>query len=242
MNIFIECQICNKPFHQPVFLPCGHTICKKHEIDENDQHKRVEKVTCPTCWSEHTVTEQGFPLNIHLDNLIKFSFKDIDLGAEHSVAVKSFTDLKGLVSELKRYRDNPELEINRVFGDLRNKIDLKREKAKKSLDDDALGLIAEIDELEAKCKAGLNESLKISNETNELIKSLEDEIPLWDNDLKSFKRNVKRQKTIHVDTLSKNDRLRQAKEEIKRKLFTDELVKIEQKQKKFCQENSESLL
>ena len=139
-------------------------------------------------------------------------------------------------------RDNPELEINRKFTDLRNRIDLRREEAKKSLDDEAMALITEIDEKGAKCKAGLTDYLEISTKTTELVKSIEnDNIPLWDKDLKSFNRHVKKLKKIHIDTVTQVKQLSQANKEMKKHLFGDELAKLELKQKIFCRENSEPL-
>ena len=243
MDSLIECPVCNETFDEPLSLPCGHSICKEHEMKKNDQEKMLKKVTCPICVSEHDVPDQGFPSNVVVQNLIKFNLNQLDLGDEHSVAVKSFRHLKRLVDELKRMRENPELEIHRVFDELRNEIDLRREEAKESLDDEALELISELDELEGKCKAGLKDSLVISNETEELIRSLESEIPTWDNHLKTFKKNIKRLIAIHKDTVAKCEPLRRANEDIKKQLFdTDELGKIVDKKNKFCQENTKPLM
>lgn len=244
MKTFIQCPICEEILKEPVLLPCGHTICKIHEIDKEE--KRLEKINCPTCNCEHDVSEKGFPLNLVVQNLIKFKLNEIDLGGEHTVAVESFRDLKGLVEEIKRMRENPELEIKRIMDCLRNKIDLRREKAKKSLDDEALALIAEIDQLELNCKISLDskESLAVSTETEELIRSIEnDDIPTWENDLKMLKRHVNTLKKIHTDAITKSKQLRKVKEELREQLFntTDELAKLELKQKTFCQENTEPL-
>lgn len=240
MKTFIECPICDETLEEPVLLTCGHTICKSHEKDEE---KSLEKITCPTCNSENIVSQHGFPSNLLVQNLINFNFNQLNLGAEHIVAVESFRDFKELVEELKRMRENPELEINRVVGNLKNKIDLRREKGKKKLDDEALGLISELDDYEAKCKADVNDSLEMSTETVEFIQSIEKfDIPIWKNDLKMFKRKVKRLETIHKDVSTKTEILRGVKEGMKKQLFGDELPKLEEKQKRFCLKNTDSLL
>ena len=182
MNFLIECLICEKVFNEPVLLPCCHTICKTHVITDNNH---VKEISCPTCNESYEIPKNGFPANILAENLIKFKFDRLDLGAEHSTAVKSGKNLKKVLDELKRLRDTPDLEISQSIGEIRNKIDLKREEAKKKIDDDAMELIQELDEYEAKCKREfsihkystdaqcLNDELKlVQEEINSWIKAL----------------------------------------------------------------------
>lgn len=242
MNSLMDCPQCQETFEKPVILPCGHTLCKKHEYKLNETSKIMR---CPACQLDHSVPSVGFPSNLLAESLIKRKFKQIDLGPEHQVAMKSFEDLKVLVDKFKRLRDNPELEINRVVGKLRHKIDCKREEAKKSLDDEALALISELDDYEAKCKSELATSLHIPAQTDDLVRSLEQEIRDWEDEYvkeNTFERNIKRLKTFHADTIGKYKELGLAKEKIMKSIFTENLQRLQLKQKRFCQEYDKPLV
>ena len=137
--------------------------------------------------------------------------------------------------ELKRIKDNPELEIDRVFSDMRNKIDLTREEAKTKIDVQALELIKELNEYELKCKSELSANpIQLNPEIELLMNELKEEIQSWKKDLQDFTRNVKRLKTIHQDSVVKFEQLKQECERLRKSLFSDEFDKLETKQKKYC--------
>ena len=239
MNSMIECLICNETFDEPVILPCCHTICKKHETESVNE----KKISCHECNEVHKIPTKGFPANLLARNLIKRKFDRIDLGAEHTAAIESNEYLSDLIDEFTRLRETPELEITETIGKIRNKIDLHREEAKKKIDDDAMELIRELDEYETKCKAGFSaDKLVVSNETEELVKSLEREMSEWSNELESFERNVKRLKTIHMATIDRYDKLLIEREKIKKSLFKEGFEKLVKKQKMFCGEKTDALL
>ena len=84
MNVFIECLICQQTFDQSVFLPCGHSMCKKHELTTD------KEITCPKCLKVYQIPEEdGFPTNRLTESLIRLNFVQLDLGAEHRAVVKS---------------------------------------------------------------------------------------------------------------------------------------------------------
>ena len=185
MNSLIECLICKQTFIQPVILPCSHTICKKHE--KECAHFNENEISCPQCNKAHKIPENGFLVNYLAENLIKYKFDRLELKAEQKLAVESSEYLKEIIDEFKRIRANPELEITEAIGEIRNKIDLHREEAKKKIDDDAIELVRELDEYEAKCKAALSANkLIVSSGFEKMIKSLESETSKWDEELNSF--------------------------------------------------------
>ena len=176
-------------------------------------------------------------MNYLAENLIKYKFDRIDLGSEHKTAVESSEDLRVIMDEFKRLSEHPELEITESIGEIRNKIDLHREQAKKKIDDDAIELIRELDEYEARCKSGLSgEKLAVSSEVQELINSLESDRSKWEKELNMFERSVKKLKTIHLDSIDGCDKLRNECKIIKKSIFNDEFEILEKKQKLFCGE------
>lgn len=134
---------------------------------------------------------------------------------EDKAASETLEDLKNLVGELRCIRIDPELEINRLLGELKTKINLKREQEKQKIDDEALVLVDELDEYERTCKSSLNdEQLTSSTELQEL-----------------------------TDFCVKlNEQLMKINENLKKDLFGDQLADLELKEKNFRNPNIEPLL
>lgn len=232
------CLICQKRLDQPVVMPCGCTICKSHEKNEKARNE-PETISCPKCQIDHEIPEKGFVVNSIVVELLKCELDKRALETRHKVAFKSLIDLKELVDELKRFQDDPELERHRIIDELKNKIDLQREKEKQKIDDEALKLIEELDEYEKTCKTSSLENIVnpivLSEETIDIIKSLEGKIKEWEDDLKKFSRNLKGWKFIHDETVSKYQYLYKERQRIRPTLYTDELLRLQHRQKAFCE-------
>lgn len=221
MNSILECSICSKILKHPVMLPCGCTICKNHENDE-----RV--ISCLKCQIEHEIPLQGFPTNSMAVKLLEFKLTSDDLASEHKVAIESLNDVKKLVEEIKRIRDHPDLELNNKVAELKNRIDSRREEAKKEIDNEAIALIAELDHYESVQKARMNRNeLFLSKETSILLESIEKDLSKWNLDLNIFCQNIKGLKEIHLDLVAKYRQLRKESFRVKKILFTDKLVEFE---------------
>lgn len=151
MNALIECPECKTVLVEPVILPCGHTVCKKHEKEQ------LVYFRCSTCTVKHEYPEhgRGFTPNTLVQNLLDHKLDKADLGAEHRVAEGSYRELRKLVDDFKLMRDTPELKIKQVAGEMRNSIEARREQAKRTIDEEADELIAEIDKYETSRQATL---------------------------------------------------------------------------------------
>lgn len=224
-----------------MILPCGHTICKSHQTLR--KNNTLTNIKCPKCEIEHDIPENGFPINSLVEELLKNGLDKLDLGWEHNLAVESLQELKKSVEKLEKIRENPELEINRVISDLKNKIDLRREQEKKRIDDEALDLIKKLDNYETKCKAVVSsEKVTMPNDIKVLMKSLANDVVSWYKELNSYIRNENRWRAIHVETVVKLRQLKSESDRIEKILFTDEFFDLQQKQKKFCSKNQDILL
>lgn len=237
LNSLIECPICCKQFEDPVLLPCSHTVCQKHALNRSSQ------VRCPTCHQEHQVPERGFPFNGLAQALLERQFEKISLKPEHKAATQSFHELKTLVDDIKRMRDHPDVEIHQVLNDLRNKIDLRREEAKKAIDDESLKLVDELNKFESERKEAAKSDNLATSETNEMIKSLEVSLDEWKKEIDTFAENTERWVKIHEETIDKYKKLRPDFDRIRASLFSkDQLDELIFKQKKFCGRNVKPLL
>lgn len=231
----MKCMICKKTLDKPVIMPCGCTICKKHEI-----HERVycERVYCPKCQVENQIPEKGFFSNSLAVDLLVSKIEEVDLGARHKVASESLSDLKVLIEELKLFQD-PELEINRIIGELKNNIDLEREIGKMKIDNEALKLIDELIECENNYKK-YNRNL-LTEETRNLINCIEGKVINWEKELNTFKKNTNGCKEIHYGVVSDYKILLKELQKIRWFIFGDKLEELQLSRKKFCKQESEIL-
>lgn len=218
MNFLIECSICKKILEQPVTLACNHTICKTH-LNEK------ETIQCKICHIVHYIHGKAFPSNL---------LTEIDLGPEYKQASESLKCLKNLLGQYKHAKSDPELEIDRAFGDLRNKINLRREK-KMSMGKEGLELIVKIENCKNESKAAIKEKNKwTSVEILKFLKTLLDEITLFENELKTLTRNPDKWKILHSSCMLRYVRLKQEYEKINP--LGECYKQIKQEVKQFCEE------
>lgn len=59
-----NCSQCNQLLVEPVTIPCGYSVCKRH-LDEQLSRKTNEESTfqCGICLVEHCVPREGFVIN-----------------------------------------------------------------------------------------------------------------------------------------------------------------------------------
>lgn len=212
-----------KKFENPVVFPFGHSLCLKHVIEKEDSGN--EKIKCKKCDIEHFIPVKGFPQNKDFDAFLEYNF---DYGPEYKVTMENLENLRELFEEFKRINDTPELELDRMVSELRNKIDLRREEVKKNADEQAFKLYDELDVYEEKYK-NKRSLLDIPNdessiEIKNLVDSLETDLVLWKNEMN--KRDVKKFKSIQKETISKYEKLREETERQKETVFPDGLQKI----------------
>lgn len=67
----LNCIICNKILKDPVNLPCGHTICKSHEIERRERNETSVEIYCQVCDLSHSIPDLGFPSNRPISILLK---------------------------------------------------------------------------------------------------------------------------------------------------------------------------
>ena len=169
----IKCPICMKILNLPVFLPCGPEICK-HHVDEavecNEFNitcsiSKAANIKCKICIESYVIPANGFVRNRALESLVeilcerekkKASFEESlgeNLREYYYLAKETCKSFEELFDEFKKIKNDPEMKINSVLNEFRNKVDLRREDLKQKIDIKALSLIERIDEFEKECKA-----------------------------------------------------------------------------------------
>ena len=195
----IKCKLCAKLLKQPVFLPCGHSICKRHEIEENENRE----IRCIKCNIHHEIPANGFAPNRDLESLLEYEINELDLGEEYNTALQHLTHFEYLLDQLNRIKSDPETRINSVLSDLRNKVDLRREELKQEIDKEALEMIEKIDEFEKECKS---KSIKSDCELDRKLELWGNDLTTWKQSLNSFKKDLfKWKSTLDKSTSTMKD-------------------------------------
>lgn len=175
INQVIICNSCKEKLKSPVFLPCGHSICKHHVDEVEEISNKRRKIECDNCNETHEIPHNGFVPNRALEHLMKLKIDKLDLGEEYNSAFEKFSLFADLLEYFNRVKNDPEMKIHTLLSDLRNKVDLRREVLKDEIDKKALEMIEKINEYEKDCKSSikLNSNLdkKIGEWENEIEKS-----------------------------------------------------------------------
>lgn len=243
MNSLIECPICQKVLEQPVCLPCGHTVCKKHELMTSECESR--KLTCAKCHISHSIPENiGFPVINLIEDLIKHKFDSRYVAPEHNAAICTLKDLREKVEDVKSKLKLTEDEIDTYITELINKIDIKREETKKKIDDEALELIQDLKAHKELWRANLTaEDNGLLRETKESIKNVENDIAKWQSELNLFEKISKKWKSIKEDANAAYNEFSEVEERFCDFFFLkNKLDSLELREARFCKLKDELIL
>lgn len=138
---------CKLIYEKPVILPCcGENICEKHvenlRVDSNSN-----SIKCFFCLEEFKIPERGFMLNKPLHKLTE----NVDLGIEHKNAKISAEKFQKSINDFSLMIKNPANFVNDHFNEIKNQMDLQREKIKSSIDNYYDKMMNSIKETEKSC-------------------------------------------------------------------------------------------
>lgn len=190
----IKCAHCQKQLKSPVLLPCGISICKEHT-----ENKYVCDIyNCNECGNKHEIPKGGFPSNVALGLIIDSQISELDLGEIHKEAKSSCNKLSEKIRELESLLKNPENLICEEIGELKRRVDLKREELKLAVDQEANKLIEWLDDFQEKKKKNLQmQNYKTYKENLEnTIASSKSKLEEWFKELKKLKINENEWKII----------------------------------------------
>jgi hypothetical protein len=175
----ITCKWCNYTLDEPVFLPCGETICKKHELN----FKQGTSEYCKCCGQPHKLKDsEHFPVNKMARDLLLSKLQELDFGADFKMAQTKLENLKWCLNHYEVLKKNPEDFIFEFFNKLRNKVDLAREDLIQKINDCSEKLMSEIAAYEKECRDNIP-NLK-TNESTDQIKAHLDK---WEKEMSFLK-------------------------------------------------------
>lgn len=117
-----KCQQCQNVIKDPIFIPCGETVCKFHTDDINQGKCIISE--------NHKAPQNGFPSNKFVQNLLSKELKanQIHLNfSQFNDYKKTIEDLNKTLKEIETMRHDPENYIAEYFSELTRQVDLRRE-------------------------------------------------------------------------------------------------------------------
>jgi hypothetical protein len=161
----LQCSICLNTLENPVLIPCGHSICNQHQVNE-------KLINCRLCNQNYEVPATGFYRNKCLERLIQRYIESPLKGKEYKSAMNAFGSFNDVYEEFKRAKSDPKLVIHDKISAIKAKVDLQREELKLKIDQEALELIRKLEEYEIDCLAKIEQNDQI-----------DDKLTVWENEL-----------------------------------------------------------
>ena len=164
----LNCDLCHKLLIEPIIIhPCNNTVCKSHihkelTISEN----QLKCVFCPEKVN-HIVPEKGYVVNKRLQKDLSIEVNKLKMSPEYSECKQTIEEAMHQFNNMAIISKNPSVFINNFFDDLKNHVNLRRNYLKNQVDKYADELIQSIENNQSNC-------IKLSQETSQLSKSIED--------------------------------------------------------------------
>jgi hypothetical protein len=146
----LKCVNCRNVLESPVFLPCTHSICKKHTINAKSP------ILCRTCRIEHPLPENGdFPINSALADILDAQLSKLDLGKGQKEAKCACQMLRNVLAKVDTLLKDPTSYTRNKIDDLKDKVRAKGDAAKARIDEKVEHLICRLNEYQNNCHLAL---------------------------------------------------------------------------------------
>ena len=177
-NLF-DCELCNQLLVDPVALPCGYSVCKRH-LDAllKNTPKQINEFECELCKKKHYIPEDGFAINKRIQNALNIKLSTLKLNPVYEECKTEINEAKNNIQLIENLDKDPENFIYEYFLELKRQVDLRREKLKLELDNYSDEIIQSIDSTKDNCIKLSTESKRlnteIENSKNELTELIDD--------------------------------------------------------------------
>lgn len=243
LQLLIKCPKCNCILENPVLLPCGCSICKKHvNLDDNKSTNLEEnKLICFKCDVDHSIPDDGFPLNMSLVALLQTDLAHIDLGEIYKLAKASCGAYRDVIEKMNLLMKDPEYYIHDAINNFIKDIDLRKEELIFNISQTADKITNELKEIETYCRNTTKEmgfsSSKEYIEFNEQLQLSKKQLDEWQNYMEQLQINEHEWKKIHIESDKRIKELKEEMDKFKRHLLDEKIEDIETKKNDFFQIN-----
>lgn len=163
-----DCDQCNQLMVDPVTIACGYSICKRH-LDEQlkDNSNERHSIRCELCHKKHSVPEEGFVVNKHIQNALDIKLNTLKLNPVYDECKKVIEEVRFKVITMETMEKDPENYTYEFFEEIKRQVYLRREDLKMRIDNCCEDIIQSINKTQADCN-------KISKKSNYIIKEYRD--------------------------------------------------------------------
>lgn len=240
----LKCAHCQSLLNKPVILPCGHSICQEHQHQESSNTSANNKgeaknndrtIECKPCTVLYRIPVDGFTRNITVERMLE---NRLDLAVEQNVAFKACLELKFQMRKLRRLQSLSNTVVGRILGELKTKVNKKRDELKQKIDSDANKLVNELDQLETECNNKPQNPLR-SEATAKALKTSDESLIKWENEeLLAEKVDAWKAVANNANILTSN--LKNEIMNFEYEIFCGKFPDLKQKQIDFCKLNIEA--
>jgi len=199
-NLF-DCELCNQLLVDPVALPCGYSVCKRH-LDAllKNTPKQINDFECELCGEKHYIPKKVFSVNKRIQKGLDIQFNTLKLNPVYEECKKEIVNAKNNIEEIETLEKDPENFILKYFEDLKRQVDQRRENLKMKLDNCSDEIILSIGSAMENCIKLSKESKRLSTEIEHSNQELTHLIDRFD----TFEINDKKFKAIKQSLIIRN--------------------------------------
>ena len=147
IDSLFNCSFCSKLLHEPVFLPCGETMCKNHS-------KEISKKECQFCSENHTIPKSGFTINKIVMKQLESKLNTMNINfSQFNDSKKILQDLNKGLREIESIKNDPANYIWEYFKELNRQVDIRRENIIQETERYSNELIQNIEIIHKECLA-----------------------------------------------------------------------------------------
>ena len=164
----LNCDQCNQLLVDPVAIPCGYSVCKKHLDELLENSMEDNKFKCELCHDEHTIPERGFVINRRIQNALDIELNKFKPSRIFEECKKGINDARANIAMIEALEKDPENYIYEYFEEIKRKVDLRREEIKSKVDSYSDEVIRSIENTKQNC-------VRLSKEANTLNTKIEEQ-------------------------------------------------------------------
>ena len=186
----LDCEQCLQLLVNPITIPCGYSVCKKHldELLENSMEEN--KFQCVLCQRQHVVPIEGFVINRRLQDALEIELNKFKPSQLYENCKRELNDAKDNVAKIEALNKDPETYIYDYFEEIKRLVDLRREEIKLRVDSCSDEMIRSIENSKENCVRLAKEGRRLKMDINKQKKVLDELLERFDRfdiDEKEFK-------------------------------------------------------
>lgn len=191
----ISCKMCLGKLENPVILPCGESVCKKHE----NEFRRSETQTCKLCNKDHILSEnENFIMNKSISALLASEINNLNFGDAYIMTQLSIMKLKMKIETYENIKIGEDFLYD-YFSNIKNSINLEYDEIVVELQKFRDSLLDEVDEYKSKCYSSIVDlDFNSIKETTKILEKMKAEIKEWEFKLKRLIIDNKLWKNIQI--------------------------------------------